>query len=131
MAHRFRQHYTPDDARHLLPDIRRWLADLRAAREAALEADETLAPLLKTGADIGGPTVTRLWRAMAALRTAADHFARREILIKDVGRGLIDFPAFIDGREVFLCWEENEDDVGYWHELDTGYAGRCPLAGQE
>ena len=51
-------------------------------------------------------------------------FQRREIQVKDLGRGLVDFPALIDGREVFLCWEQDEDDIEFWHELDTGYAGR-------
>ena len=42
-------------------------------------------------------------------------------------RGLVDFPALIDGREVYLCWELGEDDVGYWHDMDAGYGGREPL----
>ena len=37
---------------------------------------------------------------------------------------LIDFPAIIGGREVFLCWEQDEDDIEFWHDIDAGYAGR-------
>jgi hypothetical protein len=51
-------------------------------------------------------------------------FQRREILIKDIDRGLVDFPSIIGGKEVFLCWEKDEDDIEFWHDLDTGYAGR-------
>ena len=51
-------------------------------------------------------------------------FGRREIQIKDVERGLIDFPALIGDKEVFLCWEEDDDDIEFWHDLDSGYAGR-------
>jgi hypothetical protein len=50
-----------------------------------------------------------------------------EVVLKDLERGLVDFPALRDDREVFLCWEESEDEVGFWHELETGYAGREPL----
>jgi hypothetical protein len=51
-------------------------------------------------------------------------FESRQIQIKDVERGLVDFPAIIGGREVFLCWERGEDDIEFWHEIDSGYAGR-------
>jgi hypothetical protein len=39
----------------------------------------------------------------------------------------VDFPALREGREVYLCWRLGEDEVGYWHELTTGFAGRQPL----
>ena len=51
-------------------------------------------------------------------------FEEREIMIKDLQRGLVDFPALIGGREVFLCWERDEEDVEFWHDIDSGYAGR-------
>jgi hypothetical protein len=41
-----------------------------------------------------------------------------------VDRGLVDFPAILGGREVFLCWEKDEQDIEYWHDLDSGYSGR-------
>jgi hypothetical protein len=47
------------------------------------------------------------------------------LIVQDVRRGLVDFPAWKDGREVFLCYELADGDrIGHWHELDTGYAGR-------
>ena len=48
-------------------------------------------------------------------------------MLRDLDRGLIDFPAVRDGREVYLCWTDDEDDIGYWHELDAGYGGRQQL----
>lgn len=41
--------------------------------------------------------------------------------------GLVDFPATIDGKDVFLCWKCDEDDIKYYHELDDGYSGRKAL----
>ena len=38
--------------------------------------------------------------------------------------GLVDFPAIIHGREVFLCWQSNEKDVRYYHDAESGFAGR-------
>ena len=61
---------------------------------------------------------------MADFRDALGEFERREILIKDIDRGLLDFPALISGKEVFLCWEKDEEDIEFWHDLETGYGGR-------
>jgi len=47
--------------------------------------------------------------------------------IKDLDSGLVDFPTIWEGREVFLCWKIGETEVAFWHELDTGFAGRQPL----
>ena len=51
------------------------------------------------------------------------------MLVKGVEQGLIDFPALrMNGEEVFLCWQDGEDDIYFWHALDTGYRSRKPLA---
>ena len=47
--------------------------------------------------------------------------------VKDVDQGLIDFRTLREGREVYLCWKLGEPDVRWWHELETGFAGRRPL----
>ena len=47
--------------------------------------------------------------------------------LKDYFTGLIDFPCWMDGREVYLCWRLGEPEVGHWHELDDGFAGRQKL----
>ena len=48
-------------------------------------------------------------------------------MLRDIDRGLVDFPAIVDGREVYLCWELGEDEVSFWHDLSSGYRGREPL----
>ena len=75
-------------------------------------------------ARLGGGLVNTWVRTLVALNELLLEFARREIQLKSLDRGLVDFPAIIDGREVFLCWEQDEEDVEFWHELDGGYAGR-------
>lgn len=49
------------------------------------------------------------------------------ITLRDIERGLIDFPALAGGRQVWLCWQLGEDDVAFWHELETGFGSRRPL----
>jgi hypothetical protein len=50
------------------------------------------------------------------------------ITLRDIERGLIDFPALVNGRQVWLCWELGEEQVAFWHELETGFGSRRPLA---
>ena len=124
---RFKKHYTLEEARALLPQIRQWLAELNGARQRVTRHDERVAGELAAGADLGGESVNEWLRCLARLQKLLLQFHKREIQIKDLQRGLIDFPAIIGGREVFLCWEQDEDDIEYWHELDAGYAGREKL----
>ncbi len=49
----------------------------------------------------------------------------RGILVKGLDEGLIDFPHIrSNGEEVYLCWKVGENDIGYWHSVDGGFAGR-------
>jgi len=48
--------------------------------------------------------------------------------IKDYRIGLVDFPALLDGREVYLCWQAGEDRVTHWHENEAAHTGRRPIA---
>jgi hypothetical protein len=127
MAHRFKKHYTREEARALLPQIRKWLEDLELARVELEKNDRRLAGLMASGNDTGGSLVNRWVGGMVDIREVLRKFEEREILIKDLDRGLIDFPAFIGNKEVFLCWEKDEDDIEFWHDIDSGFAGREPL----
>ena len=49
------------------------------------------------------------------------------IIVRDMARGLVDFPSHREGRTVHLCWHRGETGIGFWHEVDAGFAGRQPL----
>jgi hypothetical protein len=86
--------------------------------------DKRLSGLTEQGNDIGGETVNNWIRALADMQEVLGEFQRRRIYIKDLERGLIDFPAIMGGKEVFLCWEQDEEEIEFWHDLDTGFSGR-------
>jgi hypothetical protein len=127
MAHQFRKHYTRDEARALLPHLRLWLKRVVQLRDELARCEAKLKDLMATGSDLGGPAVNRFVHTRADMQDVLQEFYRRDVLIKDLDRGLVDFPAILNGKEVFLCWEECEDDIEFWHDLDSGYAGREPL----
>ena len=50
------------------------------------------------------------------------------LTLRDIERGLVDFPALVSGRQVWLCWKFGESAIEWWHDLETGFDGRRPLA---
>jgi hypothetical protein len=124
MAYQFQKHYTREEARALLPEVRLWLKRLDQLRADLEKHEGRLNGLMSPGRDMGGGSVNAWVRILADLEGVLVEFHRREIQVKDLDRGLIDFPAIIGGKEVFLCWEQDEEDVEFWHDLDAGYAGR-------
>lgn len=124
MKYRFEIHYTLEEARELLPRVREWLDQLSQLRVRLKEQDQRLESLQKGGNDLGGDLVDRWLETLADIKDVFREFQSREIQIKDVQRGLIDFPSLRQGQEIFLCWEKDEDDIEFWHDLDSGYAGR-------
>jgi hypothetical protein len=124
MNHRFGKHYTREEATALIPQLRPWLDQLRQHQKDLQHCDQRIEGMMGAGNDLGGDLVNKWIRTLAEMQSILAEFQRREIQIKDIERGLLDFPAIIAGREVFLCWEQDEDDVEFWHDLDTGYSGR-------
>ena len=124
MPHRFQKHYPLEEARALLPQLRAWLVELNELRRQLKQADERIAQMIAGGVDAGGASVNDQIKLLAQFQQNIQKFTQREIQIKDLERGLIDFPSLLGGREVFLCWELEDDDIEFWHELDAGYAGR-------
>jgi len=124
MKHRFKKHYTREEANGLLPQIRLWLDRLNRVREELHRYEQRLSGLTEQGNDIGGETVNSWIRVLADMQELLAGFQQRQIFIKDLERGLLDFPAVIGDKEVFLCWEQDEETVEFWHDLETGFGGR-------
>jgi hypothetical protein len=122
-----RRHYTLDQANALLPTVQRVLANLRVARHqlAGGAHDNELALLAES---TGGAWPGRE-RAAAALSFTLgfEELAERDVVVRDIDRGLVDFPTFIEGHEAYLCWRLGEAEIGHWHGLESGFAGRRPL----
>lgn len=125
--------FTLDEARALLPTVRQLLGEIQAAKAEVDARGRDMARLLgATGGN--GHLEGDLARARDAVEYAAgdlqDRIAEFEdigVELKGVDEGLCDFPSLREDRVVYLCFRLGEDDIEYWHELDTGFAGRQPL----
>lgn len=127
---RHERHYTVQQAAAVM----KWVADrVRWIREAQSElvalgprANEAIAALdARSGGSYPGSETAR---PLVELSRAIGELEAVDIVLRDLDRGLVDFPALRDGHEVYLCWlVDDEDRIGFWHEPDAGFAGRRPL----
>jgi len=127
------QLFTVEQANRTLPLVRKIVEDVvqqhRRWREAILELDLVASSLR---ADDPSERAATLERNVQTLAREIDGYKREledlGIQLKDPRLGLVDFPSEMAGRNVLLCWRLGEPEVQYWHELDSGYAGRQPLS---
>jgi hypothetical protein len=121
------RHWTPEQANALLPIVGDTVRRLREARRRLAEGglDDELAQRANA---TGGAWPGRE-RARASIEVALgfEQLERLDLVVRDLERGLVDFPALIDGREVYLCWLLDEPAVRHWHGVEAGFAGRRPL----
>jgi hypothetical protein len=124
---RHSRHYTLEEASALLPWVAEQLERLRAARDRLGDVDARAALAAIGQANGGGQAGKVVSEGFLELRELMLELREREIVLRDLDRGLIDFPSIRDGEEVYLCWLEGEDEIAFWHEPEAGFAGRRPL----
>ncbi|MBI3292161.1 MAG: DUF2203 domain-containing protein [Elusimicrobia bacterium] len=129
------RYFTPDEVNELIPQLEELVDRILMWKHRA----EELAA--KLGHSNGDPK-----RAPAATQLAEEGILDSQVkflvdsinqgigellkvggVMKDVDQGLVDFPASLAGREVWLCWRKGEKAVRYWHGLEEGVTGRKPL----
>jgi hypothetical protein len=121
------RHYTLEEASELLPRVVELIQKMRSARDRLgdKEAREALSAAGPTNG--GGDPGRTVSGAFVELRDSIEELRRLEVVLRDLDRALLDFPSLRDGQEVYLCWQEGEDAIEYWHEPEAGFAGRRPL----
>ncbi len=135
--------YTLDAANALVPDLaivtgrlREQRDELVGVRDAYREREgvilgDVIAELPEGDAADGDPELRRLRLRMRGIvdQMQADvaWLDERDIVLRDIGTALVDFPALVAGRQVWLCWRGGETAIGFWHNVDEGFAGRRPL----
>ncbi len=123
----YERHFTREEANLALEEILPILQSLRDAKD--LLTDEEAHEVLTTAAPTngGGERGVQIGNSFLQVQKLLSSLQVMGILIRDIDRGLIDFPSIRDGREIYLCWQLDEDSVGNWHELDSDFSGREPL----
>ena len=121
------RHWTPTEANELIPEVGAIVRRLRDARRR-LAAHGFDSDLARRSERTGGAWPGRE-RARASVEVALgfERLERLDIVVRDLERGLVDFPALINGEEVYLCWLLDEPAVHHWHAVEAGFAGRRRL----
>jgi hypothetical protein len=119
------KYFTPSEAKKTLPLVSKIVKDiLDTSREMRLIAEE-----------VGGKVENdpRIQKYADNVESFMQELEEIGCFFKDwnFSIGLVDFPAIIDGKEVFLCWRTDEDDIMYYHEMETGFAGRKLIPPEE
>ena len=122
-----------EDANAVLPDAALLLGEIQTAKAELEELSDGLERLMianagngHVGEDIADSrrltqeAARELDRLLSELETTGAE-------LKSIDDGLLDFPSDRNGRIVYLCWRLGEAKIAFWHDLDTGFAGRKPL----
>ncbi len=122
-----------EDANAVLPDAALLLGEIQTAKAELEELSDGLERLMianagngHVGEDIADSrrltqeAARELDRLLSELETTGAE-------LKSIDDGLLDFPSDRNGRIVYLCWRLGETKIAFWHDLDTGFAGRKPL----
>lgn len=128
--------FTLQEAQTLLPLVESLLkrAQEAAHKAAALEAEQAQLSqkiYLLGGVHIDVAAATKLKsdheRSISAARDSLAEIDAIGVQIKDLEKGLLDFPFELDGKIVLLCWLQGEPSITHWHSLEGGFAGRAPI----
>ena len=133
--------YAIDEANAALPEVERILAALRGQREELIDLrDRVVAASAPEGPTTDGDALPagtaeriRLLRLgmqglIDQMQAGVARLIEMDITLRDIATGLIDFPALVTGRPIWLCWRLGEADVAHWHAHDEGFDTRRPLS---
>ncbi|MCC6957000.1 MAG: DUF2203 domain-containing protein [Anaerolineales bacterium] len=121
------RYFTLEEANTALAIIRPLLSEILEIRQIILDRQSDLWPVIEKSLGNGGSrTASQTVREFERFDRLVRQVMATGALIKDINSGLVDFPALRDGREVYLCWKFDEDGVRFWHDVDSGFAGRQP-----
>ena len=147
--------YGIDEANETLPDVERILLDLRDQRAELIRLRDAV--LATAGGDREGPASVdppaegplteappadragvgvddrrrlrlRMQGVIDQMQAAVTQLVERDVTLREIETGLIDFPALASGRQIWLCWRLGEGDIEWWHEHDDGFSGRRRLS---
>ncbi|MBP1693858.1 MAG: hypothetical protein H6Q37_1741 [Chloroflexi bacterium] len=117
--------FTIQEADAALSVIRPLLAEMLKIRQEILDAQPEIWPVVEKAAGNGGSKAANLVeQQFKRLDELIHQLQSSGAILKDINIGLVDFLSMRDGREIYLCWQYGEEEIRYWHEIDSGFAGR-------
>jgi len=127
------RYYDIDAANARVDEVRPLLESLRSDRDEIAEAQRELARFRESNgnSDHAAELARReqhIKETVRRMELAVAQIEAWSVTLRDISSGLIDFPALVSGRPVWLCWRLGEGDIDWWHEFDSGFSSRRPIA---
>jgi hypothetical protein len=124
-----KRYFTVEEANRLIPQMQGLVERLRQGQQRLRRHRPTAEATAQKASGNGGGSDAAAYLSDYS-QTFGGSLAQLQamgVVLKDIERGLIDFPHWREGREVYLCWKYGEERIDYWHETDAGYSGRQAL----
>jgi hypothetical protein len=120
--------FTIGEANNLLPQLEEMLLEIKRERKLLAQVEAEVKKAGELARQDGGTALgPRYIKAMERITKDVEKINEMGVLVKDLERGLCDFPFLLEDRLVYLCWKLGEPEIGWWHETHTGYGGRQQL----
>jgi hypothetical protein len=120
--------FTLSEANALVPELEQHWTSIKQGRKILIDTRDEVKKASEN-ASVGGGTVVgvKYIKGLQDINGSLHAIQEMGVVIKDVEIGLCDFPFMYKEKLVFLCWKSGEDTVGWWHDIDSGYANRQPI----
>jgi hypothetical protein len=127
------RYFTLAEARRHLPEVGRAIREAMDSKKVLDTAEKEHRAMVERIMFSGGMAVNhdaaiqvraKRETCAATLKQVFERFEEIGCIVKDLEIGLLDFPALYRGKEVYLCWRLGEADIGFWHPVEEGFAGR-------
>ena len=122
------RYFTLEEANAAIKIVRPILGEILAIRDEILKKQPEVWPAIERSAGNGGnATLSKIANDFQRLDDLVHQVLATGAQVKDINTGLLDFSAWHDNHEVYLCWKYGEGEIAFWHEIDAGFAGRQPI----
>ncbi len=129
------RYFTVEEANALIPELTDLMTELRGIRPRLAVSQRQLTTIQgaarRNGHDLPVVDVPMLQAQTRQLAKRLNELMERVSAlggqVKDLDQGLVDFLSQRNGREILLCWRLGEDEIRFFHDLESGFAGRQPL----
>jgi hypothetical protein len=120
--------FTVGEANSILPELEALLTQIKEARRFLYKIRGDVKKARDHAESGGGSSKGPVYiKSLEFITRRLEKIQEMGVLVKDLEKGLCDFPFMRDGRVVYLCWMLGEPEIGWWHATDTGFASRRPL----
>ena len=124
-----KKYFTLEEANRAITYVAPIVEDVRTTYREAVEVKERLTS--PEPQDDSDAMRVDYERTVERLNHFLDELQQAGVELKDYESGLLDFPAVMEEREVYLCWKLGEERILAWHEIETGFAGRQDITSFE